>query len=218
MNPNKISAILTSISEFVGSSPDALAVTIAARTRNPYATLVSTILSTRTKDEVTQVVTPQILALASTPQQMVALSEEDISKAIYPTSFYRVKAKMLQKVSQQLLDEYDGQVPDDLDKLIDLYGIGRKCANLILTLGFGKSGICVDTHVHRISNRLGFVHTKTPEKTEAELRKTLPKRWWIDINGVLIAFGRTHCTPISPKCTTCPVRKKCRQIGVGQSR
>ena len=217
MNPNKMSAILTGISEFVGKSPDDLAVTKASRL-SPYATLVSTILSTRTRDEVTQIVTPQILALASTPQQMIALSVESIAKAIYPTSFYGMKAKTLQRVSKQLIDEHNGEVPDDLDKLIGLYGIGRKCANLILTLGFGKPGICVDVHVHRISNRLGFVHTKTPEKTEMELRRTLPRKWWIDINGTLIAFGRVHCTPISPKCSTCPVRKNCKQIDVEQNR
>ena len=218
MRPNKMDQVLTEISRFVGSKPDDLAVTVAARTKGPYATLVSTILSLRTRDEVTQIVTPQLLALASTPQQMVALSENQIEKAIYPTSFYRMKAKTLRRVSQQLLDEYDGQVPDDLDKLISLYGVGRKCANLILTLGFGKPGICVDTHVHRISNRLGFVHTKFPEQTELVLRGSLPHKWWIDINGTLIAFGRTHCTPISPKCSSCPVRKKCRQIGVEQRR
>lgn len=211
-------SILTDISKFVGTSPDDLAVTVAARTKGPYATLVSTILSLRTRDEITQIVTPQILALASTPQKMVALSGLQIEKAIYPTSFYRMKAKTLRRVSLQLLNEHDGQVPDDLDKLIGLYGIGRKCANLILTLGFGKPGICVDTHVHRISNRLGFVHTKQPEQTEMALRESLPRKWWIDINGVLIAFGRTQCTPISPKCSTCPVRKKCRQIGVEKQR
>lgn len=218
MRPQQIAGILTSVSKFVGSSPDDLAVTVAARTRGPYATLVSTILANRCRDETTQVVVPRLLAAASTPRDMIGLSEDDIQKLIYPTSFYRLKARAIRKASKQIFEEHGDHVPDTLEGLLTLYGIGRKSANLILTLGFGKPGICVDTHVHRISNRLGFVKTKEPEKTERALLKVLPKKWWIDINGVLIAFGRKHCTPQFPKCSTCPVRKKCKQVGVKKFR
>jgi len=217
MTPEKMSEVLATISEFVGQSPDDLAVTKASR-KSPYATLVSTILSLRCRDEVTQVVTPRLLALADTAEKMLVFSDGEIADIIYPTSFYRRKAVAIRKASKQIFEEHGGRVPDTLEGLLSLFGVGRKSANLILTLGFGKPGICVDTHVHRISNRLGFVKTKTPEQTEAFLRKVLPKEWWIDINGVLIAFGRAHCTPISPKCSTCPVRKKCGRVGVEQSR
>jgi endonuclease-3 len=149
---------------------------------------------------------------------MLVFSDGEIADIIYPTSFYRRKAVAIRKASKQTFEEHGGQVPDTLEGLLSLFGVGRKSANLILTLGFGKPGICVDTHVHRISNRLGFVKTRTPEQTEAFLRKVLPERWWIDINGVLIAFGRAHCTPISPKCSTCPVRKSCKRVGVEKNR
>jgi endonuclease-3 len=217
LKPEKMSLILSTISQFVGKSPDELAVTKAAR-QGPYATLVSTLLSLRCKDEVTQIVTPRLLLVAPTPQKMLGLSDGEIAEIIYPTSFYNLKARAIRKASKQLVEEHGGQVPDTLESLMTLYGVGRKCANLILTLGFGKPGVCVDTHVHRISNRLGFVKTKKPAETEQALRATLDKRWWIDINGVLIAFGRLHCTPVSPKCSSCPVRKQCRRVGVTKSR
>ena len=218
MTPQQIAGILTSISGFVGSSPDDLAVTIAARTRGPYGALVATILANRCRDETTQVVVPRLLDRASTPQEMLGFSDGEIAKIIYRSSLDRTKAVAIRKASKQIFEEHGGLVPNTLEGLLTLYGIGRKSANLILTLGFGKPGICVDTHVHRISNRLGFVRTKKPEKTERALLKILPKKWWIDINGVLIAFGRKHCTPTFPKCSTCPIRKKCKRIGVKKSR
>jgi endonuclease-3 len=217
MRPKKIADILQIIASFVGSTPDDLAVTRASKI-GPYAILVSTILSTRTKDEVTQVATPQLLALAPTPKQMVLLPDETIARAIYPTSFHNMKAKMLKRVSQQLIDRHGGEVPDNLEELLLLYGLGRKCANLVLTLGFGKPGICVDTHVFSISNRMGFVKARTPHEAEEQLRDKLPAKWWIPINGVLIAFGRSICTPVSPKCSQCPVRSQCPRIGVTKSR
>ena len=217
MRSEKIASILAGISKFVGTQPDDLAVTRASR-QSPYATLVSTLLSLRCRDEVTQIVTPKLLAVADTPETMLQLSEGEIAKIIFPTSLRNLKARAIRKASKQIFENHSGQVPSTLEGLVALFGVGRKSANLVLTLGFGKPGICVDTHVHRISNRLGFVKTKTPEQTEAALRKVLPKEWWIDVNGVLIAFGRAHCTPISPKCSTCPVRKNCKRVGVKKNR
>jgi endonuclease-3 len=212
-----MSSVLRRVSAFVGSSPDDLAVTKASR-QSPYATLVSTILSLRNRDEVTQVVTPRLLDRAPTPEEMLELSDDEIAQIIYPAAFYRTKARAIRKASKQLFEEHNSRVPDTLEGLLSLFGIGRKSANLILTLGFGKPGICVDTHVHRISNRLGWVKTKHPKQTERVLRKKLPKKWWIPVNGVLIAFGRSICTPVSPRCSSCPVYKQCARVGVKKSR
>jgi endonuclease III len=212
-----IDGILQKISDHVGSAPDALAVTVAARS-SPYATLVSTVLSLRTRDEVCAVVTPRLLARAPDPAALHALSQDTIQELIYPTSFYRMKAGHFKSIAQDLIEKFNGHVPDTREGLMSLKGIGRKSANLILTLGFGKSAICVDTHVHRISNRLGFVKTKNPLETELALEKVLPEKWWIDVNGALIAFGRSQCVPVSPKCSSCPIRDACPRDGVGISR
>lgn len=204
---------LQKLSKHVGQKPEALAVTVASKI-SPFASLVSTVLSLRTRDEVTAVVTPRTLGEASTPQEMASLSVAKIAELIYPTSFYRMKAQYLLDIAKSILTDHDGNVPDTMEGLLSLKGIGRKSANLILTLGFGKPGICVDTHVHRLSNRLGFVKTSSPLQTEMVLRAVLPKRWWIDVNGILMAFGRTHCKPVSPHCTTCPIMKTCPKEGV----
>src|SRR5512135_315740 len=211
-----MTTILVHVAKFVGTSPGDLAVTRASRL-SPYATLVSTILANRCRDEVTQIITPRLLAVADTPEKMLGLSDGEIEKLIFPTSFYRTKARAIRKASKQIFDA-GGKVPDTLDGLDALFGIGRKSANLILTLGFGKPGICVDTHGHRISNRLGWVKTKKPVQTEQALLRLLPRRWWIEINGVFIAFGRAHCTPQFPKCSTCPIKKRCKQVGVKKPR
>lgn len=218
MKPEKMVEILERISAFVGDTPEDLAVTVAARTRDPFAVLVATLVSLRTKDEVTAIVAPRILALAPTPEKMLTVSEEEIAKALYPSSFYRIKSGHLREISQALIDRFNGQVPSNLDDLMSMTGIGRKSANLIITLAFNKPGICVDTHVDRLTNRIGFVQTNSPKQTEFRLRETLPKDWWIPINGLLIAFGRQHCTPVFPKCSTCPIRKDCKRIGVVKSR
>lgn len=217
LKATEMSVILGRISKFVGTQPDDLAVTRASKL-SPYATLVSTLLSLRCRDEITQRVTPALLLVAPTPEKMLELSDGEISEIIYSTSFRNLKARAIRKASKQIFEQHKGQVPDTLEGLLGLFGVGRKSANLILTLGFGKPGICVDTHVHRISNRLGFVRTKTPEQTEMALRESLSRKWWIDINGVLIAFGRAQCTPVAPKCSTCPVKKQCKKAGVTRSR
>ncbi len=187
---------------------------IKERTNDPYKILISTVLSLRTQDKTTHKAAERLFKVADTPQKMVGLSEEEIEKLIYPVGFYRTKAKNIKKISEILLKEYNGRVPDDLDELLKLPGVGRKTANLVITLGYGKLGICVDTHVHRISNRLGIVKTKTPFETEMELRKILPKKWWIEYNDMLVSLGQTICRPIRPKCDICPLRDYCPKIGV----
>ena len=149
---------------------------------------------------------------------MLKLSPRQIERLIYPVGFYRTKARVILGICRDLLDRFGGRVPDEIDDLLTLKGVGRKTANLVVTMGYGKPGICVDTHVHRISNRLGYVRTRTPEETEMALRAKLPKRYWIGYNDLLVAFGQNVCTPISPRCSTCPVRALCRRVGVKSSR
>ncbi len=210
--------LLGIIQQTVGQSPDALAVTIASK-QSPWASLVSTVLSLRTRDEVTRVAAPKLLAKAPTPKLMFELSEQDIQNLIYPTSFYRMKSKTLRSIAADIIDRFNGEVPSTIDELLTLNGIGRKSANLIVTLGFNKPGICIDSHLFRICERLGWTeNSKNPEETEFTLRKTLPEKHWIPINGQLIAFGRSICTPISPKCSQCPVEKSCAKRGVSVSR
>ena len=217
-NRRQISRVLEKISNFVGSSPDDLAVTIASRRHDPYAVLVSTILSLRARDETTQIVTPALLSEAPNPETLASLSQERIVHLIRQTSFRNTKARHLRGIARDIMEKHDGTVPHTIEELLSFKGVGRKSANLILTLGFGKQAICCDTHVHRLSNRLGFVRTGKPEETERALMTVLPKKWWIPINGILIAFGRVHCTPISPKCSGCPIGKSCPRIGVGKNR
>jgi endonuclease-3 len=192
---------------------------IALQTRDPFRVLVSCLLSLRTKDETTGPASLRLFALADTPQAMKGLTPSAIEKAIYPVGFYRTKARTLLELSRTLVEQYEGKVPEDLDELLKFKGVGRKTANLVLTQGFAKHGICVDTHVHRISNRWGYVRTKTAHETELALRARLPRRYWIEYNDLLVAFGQTICQPVSPLCDTrCPVRKYCPRIGVTRHR
>jgi endonuclease-3 len=185
---------------------------------DPYQILIATILSLRTKDTVTAEVAPRLFELADNPRDMVTYSPTEIQEVIYPVGFYRNKAQNIIDISQKLLDEYDGTVPDELDTLLDFPGVGRKTANLVITAGFNKPGICVDIHVHRISNRWGYVDTKTPEKTEFALREKLPQEYWIEYNGLLVSLGQNVCTPTSPWCSKCPVSDYCDQVDVTRSR
>jgi endonuclease-3 len=191
---------------------------LAEDQRDPFVILISTLLSLRTKDEVTAVATERLLALASTPQEMLQLPLEKIAKTIYPVGFYRVKARTIHHVCRELIERFGAKVPDDLDELLSIKGVGRKTANLVVSLAYGKEGICVDTHVHRISNRLGYVKTKTPEETEFALRAKLPRKHWIIYNTIMVAFGRQTCKPVSPLCSRCPVYQYCDRIGVTISR
>jgi endonuclease-3 len=192
---------------------------ISAETgRDPFRILIGCLLSLRTKDETTGPASARLFALALTPAGILALPLRDIERAIYPVGFYRTKARVLHRVCADLIARFDGRVPADLDALLTLHGVGRKTANLVVTFGFGLPGICVDTHVHRITNRLGFVRTPTPDATEMALRKRLPPRHWIGLNDLLVAFGQNCCHPTSPHCSTCPVRAACARVGVRRSR
>ena len=191
---------------------------MASEGRDPFRVLVACILSLRTQDTTTGPAAARLFALADTPHAMLGLTAREIERAIYPVGFYRTKARVILGLSRDLLARFGGRVPDDLDDLLTLKGVGRKTANLVVTIGYGKPGICVDTHVHRISNRLGYVRTRTPEETEMALRATLPRRYWIGYNDLLVTFGQNVCTPISPKCSLCPVRALCRRVGVTSSR
>ncbi len=195
------------------------AVTIVSqREGDPFKVLISCLLSLRTQDKTTAAASARLFALAGTPARMVRLSREELEKAIYPVGFYRNKAGQILEICRTLLDEYGGQVPDEIDQLLKLKGVGRKTANLVVTLGFGKPGICVDTHVHRISNRWGYVRTKRPEETEFALRAKLPRDYWLIINDLLVTFGQNQCFPVSPRCSTCPVSHLCDRVGVTKSR
>ncbi len=184
----------------------------------PFEILVSTLLSLRTKDQVTAVAAAKLFEKARTPQEMLLLTKKQIQKLIYPVGFYLTKANRLHEISQRLLDDFAGQVPNEIDELLKLPGVGRKTANLVLIEGFNKEGLCVDTHVHRISNRIGYVRTTTAEKTEFALREKLPKKHWLKYNEMLVAFGQMICRPISPWCSKCSVNSICRKIEVHQSR
>ncbi len=184
----------------------------------PFETLISTILSLRTKDTVTEAASRRLLGCASTPERILNLTPQDIEKLIYPVGFYRTKAKNLKETCRILLEKYGGKVPRDLDELLKLPGVGRKTANLVMTVGYDDYGICVDTHVHRITNIWGYVKTKTPEETEFALRKKLPKKYWKTYNDILVTFGQNLCVPVSPWCSRCPVEKFCPRIGVKRSR
>ncbi|WP_298819485.1 endonuclease III domain-containing protein [Chloroflexus sp.] len=186
--------------------------------QTPFRILIATILSLRTKDTLTAVVAPRLFAVADTPEAMLALGAERIAGLIYPVGFYRVKARQIVAICQILLERYNGKVPSDLDELLKLPGVGRKTANLVVTAGYGLPGICVDIHVHRICNRWGYVKTRTPEETELALRATLPQRYWIPINRLLVTLGQNICHPISPRCSICPIRDLCPRIGVTRSR
>jgi len=196
------------------------ALTEVARTmgRDPFKILVGTILSLRTKDETTGPAAARLFVLAGTAEEMLRLSAEQIAKAIYPVGFYRTKARTILEICRTLVERYGGRVPDTMEQLLALKGVGRKTANLVLTLGFQAPAICVDTHVHRISNRWGYVRTKTPEDTEFALRRKLPKAYWPVYNDLLVAFGQNICKPISPLCGRCPLDAICPKVGVTQHR
>lgn len=194
-------------------------VTLMAETyESPFRVLVSCILSLRTQDATTAKASHRLFAVADSPLAMVQLSAKKIEKLIYPVGFYKTKAVQIIGMCRTIIDDYGGKVPDEIDELLKFKGVGRKTANLVVTLGYNKPGICVDTHVHRISNRWGYITTRTPEKTEFALRAKLPKQYWIEYNNLLVNFGQHLCRPISPVCSECPIKKVCPQIGVGVRR
>lgn len=179
--------------------------------KDPYLVLISCILSLRTNDKTTYPATLRMLKLGKTPKDFSGVNVKDLEKAIYPVGFYKNKAEQIIELSKILVEKYDSKVPDEIDELIKFKGVGRKTANLVLAKGFNKPAICVDVHVHRICNRLGYVKTKTPEETEFALRKKLPKEFWMDINTLLVTHGQNVCKPIKPLCATCVIENLCEK-------
>jgi endonuclease-3 len=184
----------------------------------PFTVLISCLLSLRTQDKTTDAASARIFKLAKTPKAMRRLSVAKIQKAIYPVSFYKTKARSIKKICDILVETYGGRVPQHMNELLELPGVGRKTANLVITEGFQKPGICVDTHVHRIMNRWGYVKTKMPDETEMVLRRRLPSGYWIGINELLVTYGQNLCKPISPHCSQCRLGLVCPRLGVTSSR
>jgi endonuclease-3 len=180
--------------------------------KDPYLVLIACILSLRTNDRTTYPATLRMLELAKTPQEMMRVNVEDLSKAIYPVGFYKNKAGQIIELSKILVEKYNGKVPCDIEELCKFRGVGRKTANLVLSEGFNEPAICVDVHVHRIFNRLGYIKTKNPEETEFTLREKLPKKYWIPINSLLVTHGQNVCKPLKPLCNMCPIEKYCDKV------
>jgi endonuclease III len=191
---------------------------LAEQGSDPFKILIACILSLRTRDQTTAEASERLFAISSDPYSMSELDLDEIEKAIFPVGFFRTKARQIHSMSQIICENFNGTTPDNIDDLLCLPGVGRKTANLVVTVGHKKPGICVDTHVHRICNRWGYVVTKSPDKTEQVLRGKLPKKFWIPINGLLVSFGQNQCTPISPWCSSCSLSGVCEKVGVVSSR
>jgi len=215
---SEIEQIIRTLQRFLADTQIPAVSEVAELRRDPFPILVSTMISLRTKDDVTAAASQRLLSRAPSATALARLARKQIAELIYPAGFYNTKAKNLKAMAEQLVSLYEGRVPEDMEQLLELPGVGRKTANLVRNLGFGLDGICVDTHVHRISNRLGWVKTKTPEQTETALEQVLARGYWIPINELLVRFGQTLCTPISPFCSRCPIRDHCPRIGVVRSR
>ena len=211
MNINKIYKILE---KQFNSYPAPVVDLIEAQTKDPFKILVTTMLSARTKDRTTSEVAHRLFDTVNKPEDLNNYTLEELEKMIYPIGFYRNKARYLKKLPRVLKDEFNNNVPEEIEDLIKLPGVGRKTANLVRAIAFKKPAICVDVHVHRISNRLGYIHTNTPFETEMVLRKKLPEKYWIMFNSYLVAFGQNHCTPRNPKCSTCTIYDECERVGV----
>ena len=210
--------LIADIAKSAGVGPVPSVSRIARRKRDPFRILISTLISLRTKDEVTDKASHRLFALADTPAAIEKLPVRKIEKAIFPAGFYKTKARRIKEIAGRLRREYRGRVPDSVDELLKFKGVGRKTATLVVSLGYGKHAICVDTHVHRVSNRLGLVETTRPEQTEFALMEVLPKKYWIGYNELLVRFGQRVCKPISPHCSTCAARRACPQVGVDRHR
>ena len=212
-----IDRIVQTLKERYYNDSSALA-DVSSITRDPFKVLISCILSLRTKDEVTSEASKRLFARAQTPEAMVQLTKDEIETLIFPVGFYHRKAEQILEICRVLIDKYNSRVPDEISELLNFKGVGRKTANIVVTMGYNKLGVAVDTHVHRISNRLGLVTTKTPEQTEFALRDILPEKHWIVFNNLLVMHGQNICTPISPKCGMCPITRYCKRVGVKRFR
>lgn len=177
--------------------------------KDPYLVLIACILSLRTNDKTTYPATLRMLELGRTPEDFAKCDVKKLEKAIYPVGFYANKAKQIVELSKELVEKYNSKVPNSIEEMTKFKGVGRKTANLVMSLGFNEPAICVDVHVHRIFNRLGYIKTKNPEETEFALRKKLPVKYWIDINTLLVTHGQNVCKPINPKCDICPIKEYC---------
>lgn len=193
-------------------------VTKVSEKKDPYRVLISCILSLRTKDKTTTEASRRLFKVADAPFSMVKLNPVRLRKLIYPVGFYRNKAKVILEITRRIIGDFSGRVPDRLEDLLALKGVGRKTANLVLGLAYKIPAICVDTHVHRISNRLGWVKTRGPEETESALRLIIPGKYWIKLNTILVTFGQNICLPVSPYCSRCRVFRFCERRGVAKSR
>lgn len=218
MKDSDIHKVIKTLKEDVKKWDIPVVSVVAERTRDPFKVLISCILSLRTKDGTTAQASQRLFSLADNPAEVSELSVKEIERAIFPVGFYRTKARNIKAICYTLIKDYDSKVPDEIDELLKLKGVGRKTANLVVTIGYDKDGICVDTHVHRISNRWGYIKTKTPEESETALRKKLPKKYWKIYNDLLVTFGQNLCKPISPLCSQCNLTKFCNRIGVKKSR
>ena len=214
----KVQKVLRLIERQVRSLKIPWVTQVSKKKKGPFKVLVSCILSLRTKDKITQASTENFFKVAKDPNDVLRLKVSQIEKLIYPVGFYRNKARVLIGIARHLVNEYKGRVPSSEEALLRLKGVGRKTANLVLGLGFGIPAICVDTHVHRIINRLGWTETKDPFSTEMALKKLIPKNWMIKLNTILVAFGQNVCLPISPLCSKCQVKRYCEKVGVKRSR
>ena len=218
MRDTDIRAVVSEVKKTIRRWKEPILGVVARETRDPFRILIACLLSLRTKDQTTAEASQRLFRLAATPEHMSALPLKTIEKAIYPVGFYKNKARQIRGICQSLLRDFGGRVPDTIEELLTLKGVGRKTANLVVTVGYRKPGICVDIHVHRISNRWGYVRTKTPEETERALRHKLPAKYWITFNDWLVPFGQHLCRPISPFCSQCPVSRYCKRVGVRTSR
>ena len=218
LNNDQIASVIKLLKVAMRDLPDPSVTLVGKKFKSPFLVLISCLLSLRTRDETTLPACERLFARADTMQGMLRIPVSEIQKLIYPVGFYKTKALRIHEICHSLIHGFGGQVPDDLEQLLTLKGVGRKTANLVLTEGFSKPAICVDTHVHRISNRLGYVQTRTPDETESALRKKLPQKYWIEYNALLVTWGQNICKPISPLCTTCPVNKICQRVNVAISR
>lgn len=218
MRDAAIHAVIRTLKRDVGGWQEPVVGVVAKESSDPFRILIACLLSLRTKDRTTAEASRRLFALADSPAGMMRLPLPLIQRAIYPVGFYRTKARQVKKICQRLLSDYDGEVPASLDELLTLPGVGRKTANLVVTVGYGLPGICVDVHVHRISNRWGYIRTKTPEESERALRQKLPKRYWTIYNDLLVPFGQNVCLPVSPRCSLCKIARYCDRVGVKRSR
>ena len=217
MRQRAVAQVLRLVAKQCGAFQDP-SVTEISRVQDPFRVLIACILSLRTKDETTRAASERLFRRAATPRAMLRIPAREVERLIYPVGFYRNKARVILGICRRLIDEFGSMVPDTEETLLGFRGVGRKTANLVLGLGFGKPAICVDTHVHRISNRLGWVRTRTPEETERTLKGIVPRSSWIKLNTLFVAFGQNICQPVSPFCSRCSVYRFCKRRGVVRQR